>query len=367
MLRRMSKLGFGCLQAPAWAEEWRHGPAPHEMRRLRATSSLAAVMMAPHSRRARPFVGLLALLALCAAPVPASAAQPEDPPPAEDTSEIVVSGTVESIERSRLYIQALEMGAIDRQVARWVEPICIAVSGTSEPIAKRLGGRIEATARQIGAKLARGKCKPNLLIVLAQDANAFVAQTRRRSATRLAEIPAAKRGMVFESEAPVRWWYNTDVLGADGRPLSTGTTGLVACPGVCELPSMGQNVRSQSTYSSSVIAAPVIRHIRSAVVVIDVPRAAGHKVDSLGDYAALVALAEIWPDKRPRPVDSILDLFDSAPSPETVAADLPGPTLSAFDRSFLCGLYRMPMSRSGQYQRSFLVNALSSGAGSCSD
>jgi hypothetical protein len=335
------------------------------MKWLRATSGLAAAILAPDNFRTRPGKGLLALLALCAAPVPASAAQPEDPPPAEDTSEIVVSGTAESIERSRLYLQALEMGAIDRQVARWVEPICVAVSGTSEPIAKRLGGRIEATARQIGAKLARGKCRPNLLIVLAQDANAFVAQTRRRSATRLAEIPHAKRAMVFESEAPVRWWYNTDVLGADGRPLSTGTTGLVACPGACELPSMGQNVRSQSTYSSSVIAAPVIRHIKSAVVVIDVPLATARAIDSLGDYAALVALSEIWPDKRRRPVESILDLFDSAPSPEAVAADVPGPMLSAFDRAFLCELYRMPLSRSGQYQRSFLVNALSSGARSC--
>ena len=340
----------------------------HKMTWLRATSGRAAAITHPDRLRARSGMGLLALLALCAAPVPASAAQPEEPlPAAQDTSEIVVTGTPESIERSRLYIQALEMGAIDKQVARWVEPICIGVSGASEPMAKRIGGRIEATARQVGAKLARGKCKPNLLVVLAQDANAFVAQTRRRSATRLAEIPQAKRSMVFESEAPVRWWYNTDFLGADGRPLSAGTTGVIACPGACELPSLNQNVRSQSTYSSSVIAAPVIRHIKSAVVVIDVPRAAGHKVDSLGDYAALVALAEIWPDQRPRPVQSILGLFDSTPAPEDQAADLPGPALSAFDRGFLCALYRMPLARAGQYQRLFLVNALSDGTRSCTD
>jgi hypothetical protein len=335
------------------------------MKRLRATSGLAAAIMAPDRLGARPVMRLLALLALCAAPVPAPAAQPEDPPAAEDTPEIVVSGTAESIERSRLYFQALELGAIDRQVARWVEPICVAVSGASEPIAKRLGGRIEATARQIGAKLARGKCKPNLMIVLAQDANAFVAQTRRRSATRLTEIPHAKRAKVFQSKAPVRWWYNTDLLGSDGSRLTVGVTGVVQCPGACEFPSLSQNVRSQSTYSSSTIGLPVIRHIKSAVVVIDVPLATGRTIDSLGDYAAFVSLAEIWPDKRPRPVPSILDLFDSQPSPDAAAEGEPGLTLSSFDGRFLCALYRLPLARSGHYQRLFLVNALSSDKPSC--
>lgn len=315
------------------------------------------VFSTPPLRRARWLGCVLAAAGLASAAV----AQDADTPPKDD-SEIVVSGSAEDSDRSRNYIKALQVTALNMQAARWSDPICIGVSGTSRPIAERLAGRINAAASQIGAKLGKPGCKPNLLVVFTQDASSFMAQMRRTSTARLQEIPKRRENFTFGKTAPVRWWYTTDVMGSDGRPLTAGTTGMVQCPGPCEMPSMGQNVRSQATYSSSIVRTPTVRHIKSAVVVIDVPLAAGRTVDSLGDYSALVSLAEIWPDDGALPAGSILSLFAAPPQEEGDP-----PLLGAMDRRFLCELYRMPLDRSSQYQRGVLQQAVSLPQDRCFD
>jgi hypothetical protein len=307
--------------------------------------------------RARWLGGALGLAAV------ASAVAAQDSAAAADESgDIVVSATAEDAERGRNYIKALQVTALNVQAARWAEPVCIGVSGTSRPIAERFAGRINAVASQIGAKRGEAGCKPNLLVIFARDASDYMAQMRRTSAARLQEIPKRREAFTFGKRAPVRWWYNTDVVGSDGRPLNAGATGLVACGGPCSLPSLNANVRSQNTYSSSIVRAPTVRHIKSAVVVIDTALAAGQTVDSLSDYAALVGLAEIWPDESALPTGSILSLFAA---PARTGDD--APVLGAMDRSFLCELYRLPLDRAGQYQRGLLQRAVSLPEDRCFD
>jgi len=312
----------------------------------------------PWVRAARLGALALALAAL----TPAASAQDDSVPPEEAEREILVSASPEDINRARSYITALQVTAFNQQAARWADPICVGVTGTSRAIAERLAGRINAAAGQIGAKRAEAGCKPNLLVVFTQDASAFMAQTRRKSPERLQEVPKRREAFTFGTSAPVRWWYTTDVIGSDGRPLTAGATGLVACGGPCALPSLGPNVRSQNTYSSSIVRLPTIRRIINAVVVIDVPLAAGRAVDSLGDYAALVGLAEIWPTERPLPSGTILGLFDRPPQDGDDA-----PLLSPMDRRFLCELYRLPLDRTGLYHRSMLQRAVSLPQESCID
>lgn len=307
--------------------------------------------------RARWLGGVFGLAAIASA-----AAAQDTVATTDDDSDIVVTATPEDAERGRNFIKALQVTALNVQAARWADPVCIGVSGTSRPIAERLGSRINAVASQIGATLGEAGCKPNLLVVFTQDGSAFMAQMRRTSAARLHEIPKRLESFTFGKSAPVRWWYNTDVLGSDGRPLTVGTTGLVTCAGPCELPSLNANVRSQSTYTSSIVRAPTVRHIKSAVVVIDTALAAGRSVDSLADYAALIGLAEVWPNQEAVPTGSILSLFAAPPRTGDDA-----PVLSAMDRSFLCELYRLPLDRAGQYQRGLLQQAVTHAQDRCFD
>ena len=313
--------------------------------------------------RARWLGGALGLAAIASAPAASPAAAQDSAAAAtEDDSEIVVNAAPEDAERGRNFIKALQVTALNVQAARWADPVCIGVSGTSRPIAERFGTRINAVASQIGARLGETGCKPNLLVVFTPGASAFMAQMRRTSAARLHEIPKRLENFTFGKSAPVRWWYNTDVMGNDGRPLTAGATGLVACAGPCALPSLNANVRSQNTYSSSTVRAPTVRHIKSAVVVIDTALAAGRSVDSLADYAALVGLAEIWPNREAVPTGSILSLFAA---PARTGDD--APVLSAMDRSFLCELYRLPLDRAGQYQRGLLQQAVTLAQDRCFD
>ncbi len=307
--------------------------------------------------------GILAPLFLAAAPgsVSAQAARTADQePPAPQDSAIVVSGTAEDLQKSRRYVETLQMASFGLQVARWGDPVCLSVTGVPDQIGERLAGRIQATAVQVGVKIAPPGCKPNLVVVFTPDGGEFIKTTRQRSAARLREIPKRSHNFMYGADAPIRWWYKTDVMNRDGRPLIPGVADLVQCAGPCAMPATGSQVTSQSTYSSSIIQSPTIRQIKSTVVVIDVPLAAGRAIDSLGDYAALVGLAEIWPGNSAWPHNSILNLFEKELN-ETGEV----PSLGRMDRRFLCELYRLPLDRSGEYQKGYLVRALSNDTDPC--
>ncbi|MFN3990400.1 MAG: hypothetical protein ACK4IS_09075 [Erythrobacter sp.] len=257
-----------------------------------------------------------------------------------DEPEIFVGGGLTDRELSQHYVQSLGMGPADQQIARWEMPICLSVLVNSEPIAAQLEDRFRAIAEQVGVKVIRGRCKPNVMIILAEDANGTVARLTRRSLTSMAGIPRDKHHLMTDEEAPIRWWYDFIVTSRDAH------------------------LRLEN-FSSSNIQTNTLRQLTRVTVVINVPLVTGRAVDSLADYVALVTLAEMWPDREPRSVGSILDLFREEPSLDLATAGVSVPRLSAFDRRFLCEVYRMPLARAGQYQRQHLVNMLSADRPSC--
>ncbi|ODS60236.1 MAG: hypothetical protein ABS48_01095 [Erythrobacter sp. SCN 68-10] len=280
----------------------------------------------------------LALPVLCCLQGPALAEEGQDQVP--DEPEVLVGGSLTDRELSQHYVRSLGMGPADQQIARWEMPICLSVLVDSEPIAAQMEVRFRAIAEQVGLKVARGKCSPNVMIILAEDASGTVVQLTRRSLISMAEVPRDKQYLMTDDEAPIRWWYNFVVTSRDGDP-------------------------GFQNFSSSNIKTNTVRQLTRATVVINVPLVTGRAVDSLTDYVALVTLAEIWPDREPRSVGSILDLFKEEPSPDLATGGVSAPRLSAFDRRFLCEVYRMPLARAGQYQRQYLVNMLSAERSSC--
>jgi hypothetical protein len=257
-----------------------------------------------------------------------------------DEPEVVVGGSLVDREMSQGYVESLGMGPADQQIARWEMPICVSVLVDSEPIAAQMEVRFRAIAEQVGVKVLRGKCTPNVMIILSENASSTVAQLTRRSLISMSGVPRDKRHLMTDEEAPIRWWYNFLVTSRDAH------------------------LRFEN-FSSSNIQTNTFRQLTRAIVVIDVPLVTGRAVDSLADYVALVTLAEMWPDKEPRTVGSILDLFNEEPSPDLGSGGESAPRLSAFDRRFLCELYRLPLARAGQYQRQHLVNMLSADRPSC--
>ncbi len=257
-----------------------------------------------------------------------------------DEPEVVVGGGLTDRELSQHYVESLGMGPADQQIARWEMPICLSVLVNSEPIAAQMEVRYRTIAEKVGVKVIRGNCKPNVIIILAEDATGTVAQLNRGSLISLARVPRDKRHLMTDEGAPIRWWYDFMVTSRD------------------------THLRFEN-FSSSNIQTNTLRQLSRATVVINVPLVTGRAVDSLADYVALVTLAGMWPGREPRSVGSILNLFNEEPSPDLATTGASIPRLSAFDRRFLCEVYRMPLARAGQYQRQYLINMLSADRPSC--
>ncbi|MEE4155568.1 MAG: hypothetical protein V2I27_15520 [Erythrobacter sp.] len=309
------------------------------------------------TRLALPIVALLAAPAL-AAPPGSGEAPPND--------EILVEGSREGDDKTpvaRAYLEAVEFGFLDLQTARWEDKICPKVLGVEGLAAQMLVERLSQVAASVGVEVASADCRPNISVVFTEDAADFMATIRRRSPRRLREAPARQRDFLYASQAPVRWWYSTQLFGSGGRALTPSEPPFIQCQGDCSggsaIPS-GPNTKFLSHYSSSRIAAPTERHIKAASVVVDINLAAGTPITALADYVALVALAEIWPREGASVGDSILGLFEAMP----VSLERP-PQLSETDEVFLCGLYKMPLDRPARYQRGRLISAIAKGDYDC--
>src|SRR5687768_947777 len=105
-----------------------------------------------------------------------AAAQTE---PAADTGEtgeaIVVTGQTEPPPRREVFDQALELSRVDpgrmyqEALARLTTPLCPAVAGLDDDLADEMVERIRTNAERIKLRQDRGRCKPNLLVVFADD------------------------------------------------------------------------------------------------------------------------------------------------------------------------------------------------------
>ena len=105
--------------------------------------------------------------------------------------------------------------------------------------------------------------------------------------------------------------------------------------------------------SPSLISTGYKREIKSAAVVIDVNLASGTPLSAIGDYAALVLLAELDMPSDP-PDRSILALF--APD-----AARPG-GLTEQDDALLKALYALPMARDARFHRGKLIGGMTKAA-----
>ncbi|MEE4209763.1 MAG: hypothetical protein V2I43_10900, partial [Parvularcula sp.] len=197
-------------------------------------------------------------------------------------------------EQAKSFIEHVEIGRSHEQAARWVDRICPKVVGVEGEIADRLVASVGSVAEAIGAPVAPKGCSANISIALVDDGAEFVDAVHLKDRRSLRGVPAHKLEFVRESDAPVRWWYTTEVFGSGGRPLQDSEPSFIQCVGDCQkgqiLPA-GRDPKFISSFNATRIGSFYERQIRAAQFVIDVNRAAGTNVASLADYVSLVALS----------------------------------------------------------------------------
>lgn len=266
--------------------------------------------------------------------------------PPSDTINVIGRKPEEAREEAKAFLAIT--GVAERPVARWIDPICPVALDVREDVARRVEERIRAAASAAGAKVARGKCTPNLKIVFSSDAQALVRQVSARTGG-FSELPARDRELLQASFPPVRWWHTIQERTKDGlRPMATDTPPAAGMDVGSGQVTLGGLVHQQ--YRSSFLSSQMVRGIIAAKVVIDVTLAEGTPLDSVADYAALVGLAEIRLAEQ-TPPNSVLALFTRGGPRE----------LTSTDQTFLRTLYRLPLDRTAVAHRGLLIRGLVGG------
>ena len=264
---------------------------------------------------------------------------------------IIVRGTRlnpdEARQRAKDFVERTGVANGQKQVARWVVPVCIKVIGLSAPHNAKVVEQMLGIAREARIPVANGKCEPNVTINFVADAGEVVRYIHARRPARLNEASAAEREQLLHGSAPVRWWYATELTDRDGVRANSITAPWMTS-GDAQPFALPEGMPATQQYNSgSQVRTPTVRSLYGATVIVDVTKATGTRLKAITDYAAMVAFAEM--NASNPPPDSILGLFQ----PDGVES-----SLTDWDMAFLKSLYRMPLDRRSRIQRGHLVEAL---------
>lgn len=273
--------------------------------------------MKPRATRLWIAAALAGLLSVGATPS-AGQAFPQEP-------EVVVTAPEQSmVER---YVRELTDPVRTGQLPVWNSQICPGIIGISKPRADVLAKRIRQIGALVQLKAGRRGCRPNILVVFTQDAEALATGLAQRLPTTLGQDGRGRLRQFGQSTAPVRWISLTEDVALDA----------VTMPGMPgQGPSVGRLVGSRLAESTRAV-------IGFVFVIVDARQIAGVTLGDLGDYLGMIAVARPRLEAMPSS-NSILALFGQRPA-------TPG-GLSDADRAYLVGLYRAPIAGKGQVQRS---------------
>lgn len=231
-----------------------------------------------------------------------------------------------------------------RGYARWRDRVCVGVHNLRTAAAQYLVDRISRLALDMGLEPGEPGCAPEVIIVFATDADA-VASDLVENEPRLFRPVAGHAGMNLplaaldrfrQSDEPVRWWHvSMPVDARTGQPA-------IKLPGSRRAPVV-------AVAGPSRIHSGISDDLRRAIIIVDVEQISGLTWEQLGDYLALISLAQIEPDANPAAFDSILNLFRT---PEYYSG------LTDWDRSYLRALYTFDQERYPELQRSAVVDRI---------
>lgn len=285
--------------------------------------------------------GLLLAFALFAQAA-ANAQQSEQ----ESQSDIVVTGV--RPEQVQAFVEQVSAAppSVD-QLARWDDDICVTLAGLPAQQGQILVDQISYRAQAVGLSPGGAGCQPNVFVFFAADGNAFardlVAERQPLFAyyheENVATLGREALTSFVETPRPVRWWHVAQTRGADGDRLGSDSAHSSAPPppqptanGEIRADSDGfrgiQVVRSQGTRTRAVER----QDFNRVIIVVDGAQISGIPIESIADYLAMVALAQIDPQAETRDYPTILNLFSDDPDDVSFV-------MTNWDTAYLSGLY----------------------------
>jgi hypothetical protein len=286
-----------------------------------------------------------------AAPAPPPGGAGEAP---QAVDEVIVRGRrLEDIEDDlRIYIRDF-IGEVvakppGRGFARWHRNVCIGVLNLEASAAQYIADRVSSLALEVGLEPGEPGCRPDVNIVFATNAKEIAAQlveNEPRLFMRVAGDSGMDLGRValaefVESEQPVRWWHVS--LPVDARTGGAAieldkTCGNPHCPPY--VPVAGPSRIHSGTRDD----------LMYVIIIVDATKLQGTTWQQIGDYLAVLSLAQIDPNANPAAFDSILNLF-------TNPAAYSG--LTDWDRTYVRALYEFDQERISSLQANEIVSLI---------
>ena len=267
-----------------------------------------------------------AALALVA---PASA---QDRPADAQSSEIVVKGMRDQKRQVSEFVDALTDTHIGGQLSRFEEPACPAAVGLAAKQNETVAARMRSVAAAAGVPLGKQGCSPNVLIVVAEDKAAVIAQLEKKYSNALGD-----RVKVPKQAGPAAVWHLEGVMDANGVPVGVAVE-TADSPGGYYTVEMGDG--------SSRIRPSSRPHFLASVLVVEPAAVAGLTTTQLADYATVRLLARTDPARLAKSAaPTILNILDAPMGSEVPL------TLTHWDFGFLKALYRSSEGRYANQQR----------------
>jgi hypothetical protein len=312
----------------------------------------------------RPRLDKLVFMPLVAALLSAAATaqQPavQEPPPngaaeaPQGIDEVIVRGRrLEDIEDDlRIYIRDF-IGEVvakppGRGFARWHRKVCIGVLNLETSAAQYIADRISSLALEVGLEPGEPGCRPDVNIVFATNAREIAARMAEDEPRLFMQV-GGNAGMdlgrvalqqFVESEQAVRWWHVS--MPVDARTGAAAieldkSCGNPHCPPY--VPVAGPSRIHSGTRDD----------LMYVIIIVDATKLRGTTWQQIGDYLAVLSLAQIDPNANPAAFDSILNLF-------TNPAAYSG--LTDWDRSYVRALYELDQERIASLQTNEIVSLI---------
>ena len=181
-------------------------------------------------------------------------------------------------------------------------------------------GRIRAVAKDVGAPVARGRCAPNIAVVVTDQPDRFAELFSEKFRFRFfGTVDRSQLAAYITSDRPVRWWHTSKPEGA----RKGGPTVRMTLTGPDQIKLLDSRIEESVQTSFT-----------RTLIVVDRDQVKGLGTAAVADYVALVALAQVDAAEAGYGMATILNLFSPQAGPE-----LRPRRLSRLDVALLEGLY----------------------------
>ena len=250
------------------------------------------------------------------------------------------------------------------KIARWDVGVCPGVTGVRPEAVRFIAQRVRETATRIGAPVNKdADCKPNIHVVFSTTPQALLTNIRKTQSYMLGYADSeAKKDELAKVTQPIQAWYTTQMRDVRGKttfdtPKGTGFGNELMIP--CGSPNDPRCPGGFMILPSAVAAIATTggrlgdgtRSVFYNVIIVADPVQLDHDMGTVGDYIAMLALAQVQPPSDCQSLASMMNLF-------TPGCAAPPSGMTVNDEGYLRGLYSMDAQAIIQAQRDQMVHKI---------